>query len=385
MKTLQLFSVLISLLSIVAIPSLIAQNNKPLPVLDKTKSYPPKKLEFETQIRYVALETSKDVLMDGTCGLRYASDDKLIFSDEIRGDVFIFNTNGKILSSFNQKGGLCYTFITFVAYDEKQNELFILDSVRKKIFVFSETGTLLRSFSTPQKTNVQEIYNFDDETLLAFDEDRYGSNQPTKPYFYLAKNDGNLTAYVDIEVEKTNPGSFVEDLGKNEARSYVFSHSAADNCKFGNEFILSNKSMDMVYLLKQDKNLIPLFTQIPSVHSEHPTAASVGMMTDRFFKICVSDYDIKEGVKIMKAGGRWKPKFKNFILDRNTGEFFQDTNYKEFTVHKIDIPKSRDYFLMQAVNLVKANQQKKLEGELKVVASKLDIGDNPVLKIQTFK
>ena len=40
---------------------------------------------------------------------------------------------------------------------------------------------------------------------------------------------------------------------------------------------------------------------------------------------------------------------------------------------------------MQAINLVNANKRGLLEGELKKIASKLDIGDNPVLKIEKFK
>lgn len=362
------------------------QHNKPLPVLDKTKSYPSKKLEFDTQVTYVPLETSKDVLLDGPCRLRFVSNEKIILADEIRGDVFIFDKSGKILSNFNQKGGLGYTFITCVAYDEKRNELFILDRIKKKVFVFSEKGTLLRNYNIPQKTNVQEIYNFDDETLLAFNEDMFGSDQKTKPYFYISKNDGKLIGYVNIELEKVNPISYIENVGKNEDRSYVFTHTGtADNCKFGNDFILANKSMDTIYLLKQNKTLTPLFAQTPSVYSEHPTAASVGMITDQFLKICVSDYDILEGVKIMKAGGNWKPKFRNFILDINTGEFFEDSDYKKYTISKVDTPKNQDYRLMQALNLVNANKKGLLNGELKELALKLEIGDNPVLQITKFK
>jgi len=43
---------------------------------------------------------------------------KDFFSDEYRGDVFIFDLNGKIYSSFNQKNGLGYTVITSVIFDK---------------------------------------------------------------------------------------------------------------------------------------------------------------------------------------------------------------------------------------------------------------------------
>lgn len=363
----------------------IQLQNRQLPVLDKTKSYPSKKLEFETQVTYIPLETSKNILMGGGCKLNYASNEKFIFSDVIPGDVFIFDRNGKIYSHFNKKGGLGYTFITYIAYDEKRKELFILDGIINKIFVFSENGTLLRSFKTPKDTYIAEIYNFDDKTLLALNEIRSGSNQPTKPYVYIAKNDGKIINHVDIKVSKVNPIR-MEGIGKDGASSFIFSHyGIPDNCKFENEFILANRSMDTVYLLKQDKTLIPLFRQIPSVYSEHPTAASVGMITDQFLKICVSSYDLEEAYKSKLNGLRWRPKYKQFILNRETGEFFKDPDKGKFSVHKVDTPKSQHYSLMQAINLIEANKKGLLKGELKEIASRLDIGDNPVLKIEKFK
>jgi len=356
---------------------------KPLPVLDKTKSYPSKKLDFETEVSYVTLETSKDILMGSACNLNYISNEKIILTDKIRGDVFIFDKDGKIHSSFNQKGGLGYTFVTFVAYDEKKSELFILDHIPNKIFVFSEKGVLLRSFRMPKDTHLSEIYNFDDKTLLALNEPRYGSTQTTKPYFYLAKDNGKIVGYINIELDKVNPVS--KKPGEN-GYGFSFGHyGIPDNCKFGDDFILANRSMDTVYLLKQNKTLIPLFTQIPSVYADHPTAASVGMITDQFLKICVSSYDLEEALEIKKSGKRWRPKFGNFIFDIETGAFFEDSEKGEFTVYKVDTPKNQCYRLMQAINLVKANKKGLLKGELKEIASRLDIGDNPVLKIEKFK
>ncbi len=369
------------------VPHLIfSQLNKSLPVLDKTKSYPSKKLEFKTEIKYVPLETSNDVLLGEQCKLNYVSAEKFLLIDKMLGDVFIFNNEGKIYSNFNQKGGLGYSQITFVAYDEKRKELFILDQIKKKIFVFSENGVLLRSYKTPPKTFIAAIFNFNDNTLLAFDENIAGSDVPVKPYLFIAKSDGEVTGYVNIIAKKVNPMFMEEDLGKNNSMGYTFMHSGIpDNCKFGNDFILFNRSMDTTYLLNQDKILIPLFTQTPSVYSEHPTATSVGMVTDRFLKICVSSYDIKEAVKIMKAGKNWKPKFRHFILDIESGKFFEDPDKGELTINNVDTPKNQDYRVMQAVNLVKANQEGYLKGELKKVATKLDIGDNPVIRVRIIQ
>ena len=384
MKQIKLLFI-ISVLSLTCLSQTIQKHGISLPVLDKTKSYPPKKIEYDTKVTYVPLETSKEVLLGEGCKLNYVSTERIILSDAIRGDVFIFDKNGKILSKFNQKGPLGYIIITYIAYDEANNELFILDNIKKKVFVYFQSGTLLRSFNIPQNTCFMEIYNFDDNTLLALDEDRNGSNKPIKPYVYIAKSDGKIAGYVSCRQSKVNP-TRIEGVGKDGASSLTITHSGIpDNCKFGNDFFLANKSMDTIYCLKKDKTLIPILTQTPSVYSEHPTAISVGMVTDQFLMLCVSSYDIKEGVRALEKGDRWRPKFKNYILDRKTGEFFGDLDKGKYSVFKIDTPKNQDYRLMQAFNLINANKKGILKGKLKEIASKLDIGDNPVIEIRKFK
>jgi len=359
--------------------------DKTIPILDKSKSYPSLKLDLQTQDKYVRLETSREILLGQNCRLQYASDNRLLFSDEFIGDVFIFDINGKIYSKFNQKGGLGYTTITSIAYDENKRELFILDRITKKIYVFSENGALLRSFKTPQETFIDEIYNFNDNTLLAFDENLIGSDKPTKPYIYISKDNGIITGYVNITIEKVNPEQHIENISKNEARSYTIMHTGiSDNCKFGNDFILANKSMDTVYVLRQNKTLEPLFTQIPSVHSTHTSAASVGMFTDKYLKLCVSDYDIMEAKKIMDSGKTWNPGFKHYILDRKTGSFYKDPDKGRYSIYKVDTPLNHVCSAIPAMLLIEKNKLGKLNGELKNIASNISINDNPIVVIQNI-
>ncbi|TKG88376.1 6-bladed beta-propeller [Puteibacter caeruleilacunae] len=133
----------------------IASSDK-IPVLDKTKSYPEKALEFIVDLAYVPLETSENVLLGEHCDLRYVSENRIVVADEIHGDVFIFDINGKLFSKFNQKGGKGYVFVSYLAYAEKDKEVFVLDVIRKKIFVFTEEGNLLRSFQTPPENSCNE-------------------------------------------------------------------------------------------------------------------------------------------------------------------------------------------------------------------------------------
>ncbi|TKG88262.1 6-bladed beta-propeller [Puteibacter caeruleilacunae] len=363
-----------------------------LPVLDKTKSYPEKKLEFETELSYIPLETSEKVLFGEFCELTYVSDDRVVVADEIRGDVFIFDINGKLHSKFNQKGGKGYVFVSFLAYAENEKEVFVLDKITKKIFVFTEDGNQLRSFKTPPETHVMKIYNFDKNTLLCFNENQFGSSEPTKPYFFISKETGEITEYIDIEVESVNQCYFVEQKSKNTSRGYSFRRNFPENCKFGDNFILANRSMDTVYLLKKDKSLTPLFTQTPTVHSEHPTAAFIGMIIhNRFLKICVSSYDYKEGLKILKSGGRWRPESIYYIFDMKTGEFFKEPTkpYKksEHTVRHIDISENTYAGLRQPWQIIDSYKKGRLKDDklLLELAPKLNLEDNPVLEIEKFR
>ncbi|TKG94923.1 6-bladed beta-propeller [Puteibacter caeruleilacunae] len=363
-----------------------------LPVLDKTKSYPEKTLEWETDLSYIPLETSENVLMGDQCDLKYVSENRVLVADKIRGDVFIFDMNGKLHSKFNQKGGKGYVFVSFVAYAENDNEIFILDEIRKKIIVFTEDGTMLRSFSTPPKTHVIKIYNFDESTLLCFSEDKFGTSELTKPYFFISKKNGELTEYIDIEIEKVGQRCFEEPVSKNCSRGYSFTSNFPENCKFGNYFILANRSMDTVYLLKQDKSLTPLFTQTPSVNSEHPTAAAVGMIIhNRFLKICVSSQDFKKGVELLKKKEDWDREVTDYILDLKTGEFFIEPKRFNFqadhTIRRIDILENTYAELNQAWRIVESYKRGRLKDNklLLELAPKIDIQDNPVLEIQKFK
>ncbi len=76
---------------------------------------------------YIPLETNKEVLLDRSARIFHVSDSKILVTNKIRGEVFIFDMDGKAVSVFNVKGGLGVVLITFVVYDEPNNEVFVLD------------------------------------------------------------------------------------------------------------------------------------------------------------------------------------------------------------------------------------------------------------------
>jgi len=84
-----------------------------LPVIDFSKDYPKHKeqiLQELADIEYVRLETTDDILLSGVRSmsdiskLAYVSDKYILIYEMKRGDIFVFNRNGKIVSHFNQRG-----------------------------------------------------------------------------------------------------------------------------------------------------------------------------------------------------------------------------------------------------------------------------------------
>lgn len=362
----------------------VLKSNPRLPVLEKEKSYPMKNLDIKSEVTYIPLETNKETLLDNDAKIEFISNKYILITNKRKGQVYFFNKKGKVVSHFNQKGGVGFQKLTFLAYDEKMMEVFILDYSTKKIFVYTENGTLKRSFSLPSDSNIAEIYNFDNNVLLAYHEHLYGSNTQKKPYMFLSKKDGSIISKLNLTINKPNPESLVMEKA-NEMKSHRIVHYCPNNCKFGNDFMIANNSSDTVYLLKQDKSLTPLFVQYPSVFSEHPTAVSVGYVKDQYIYLCVASYDLIKSKEFKDKNKQWKPDYKYFLFDSKKGQFYEDEKKGDIGIYKADIPKCMNANLLDAYYLVGALKKDKLKGELKSIATKLKVEDNPVVELINYK
>ncbi|MDR1369718.1 MAG: 6-bladed beta-propeller [Dysgonamonadaceae bacterium] len=86
-----------------------------LPVIDISKKYQKKDIVLQdiADIEYIPLETTDDVLLGNRPILSCVSDKYILVHETIRGDIFVFDRTGKIISHFNRKGqsGMEYTWI----------------------------------------------------------------------------------------------------------------------------------------------------------------------------------------------------------------------------------------------------------------------------------
>jgi hypothetical protein len=387
-----LFAALITLLMCLAINKKSiarnegADNQQKIPVIDKTKHYPKKAFEPEVEISYIPLETSKDILLDKDAHVYYVSDKRMLITNFLHGDVFIFDMNGKALSHFNEKGRDGYIFINYALYDELNKEVFIVDQISDKILVYSENGARKRILHLQGSLSIAEIYNFDANTLLAFHEHQSGPVIEKQPYIFISKKDGSILSRQNITTPKANPRVLVTRNG-NSGSWYRIETNYSGNCKFGKEFILANMSCDTIYLLKQDKTVVPLFVQSPSVFSEPPIITSVGMKTDDFVTFYVFPYDLNKARKKNESGEKQNgsnTEVKKLMYEFKTGQFFE-LEKNEYTAEKVDVPANTSAELMYPWILKSWLERGKLKGELKKIATKVNATDNPVVRIAKFK
>ncbi len=353
-------------------------------VFDKKKSYPNITLERENEPIYVPLETTNDILIDKISHVYYVSDKRILIVNKHLGDVFLFDLNGKVVSHFNGRGGLGYNLIGYAVYDEKNEEIYILDKVKRKIFVFNLDGGLKRTLQSPQGLYFSEINNFDDQSLLAFHEYQYGTFSQKQPYMFISKEDGSIISRLNINLNKANPTTL--QVGENYTS---IGGNFFGNCKYGDEYILFNMSCDTIYSLSKNKVLTPLFVQKPTVFTDPPIVASVRMKTDDFIIFTAYAYDLKAARKSNdKSYSSEAFKRRDILYNFKTEQFFTCKNLGlglSYTAEKVDIPENTSVEMIDSYLLKRLLERGRLDGELKEIATKRKIDDNPVIIINKFK
>ena len=363
-----------------------------LPVIDLTKNYPEKEfVADDVDKEYIPLETTNEVLADASFSVQYVSDKYIVGTNRSRGDVFIFGRNGKVISHFNNKGesGKEYLLIKSFVFDEKKQEIFIADyQTKNKCLVYSTDGKFLRQLNFPANSWIVDIFNFDNETLLVYnghhqDRDDTGNINQKKPYVFLSKKDGSVVSRLDLSFSKRISDKHTLEVGDGKIMPITVTISA-HNVKFGQEFVIADRSCDTVFLLKQDKKLTPLFIRTPSCFNENKlTTMGIDFKTDKFLFFSALTYDWGEIIAQVKRGQQISlPPGKDFAYNLQTGEMFSVTTGPSGIE---DAPKNITVRQIRADRLVKDLKDGKLKGKLKQVAQSVNEDDNPVIEITKFK
>ena len=364
-----------------------AGKNNDVTTIIVAKNYPNKSINLQdvAEIEYVPLETSNDVLLGGRCNLSYISD-KYMMIWERTGDIFIFHRNGKINSHFKRQGesSMEYFGLKNVVLDEKNDEVFVFDNYRiakHRILVYSFKGEYKRSLDFDERFELNGC-NFDDETLLVYDEkglldDSYNKN----PYMLLSKKDGRIVSTLAITLPVRRPYSV------NENNMYLMVYPNVIAINHGQNVVISDLSSDTIYMLSNNKELLPIVNFTPSVQSSSPvTALLTSFLTDNFIVVYQRVYDFSY---YNQHGDILNMLLIHELESGLTSEVtFINNDFPTSTwrPNRLNITsKNVAANLTQAANLIEANKNNQLKGHFKDIVDKLDVEDNPVIMIVKFK
>jgi hypothetical protein len=360
----------------------------PVPVLDLGQaSLPENEDNYEETVRYIPLETNGDVIIDKRRRILYCSDSRIVVVNEMKGDVFVFDGQGKIVSHFNHRGPgpeeylnlQIHIYGTVAVYDEINREIFVMES-RGRCNVYSEEGRHLRTFDFPKNKQYREAYSFDSETLLAYD----ANTDTDSAYVFLSKKDGRALSRIDIPLKRrlSNTNRRVMPNGRLLTTSGI---PRQQLLKDGDDLILAEMSSDTLYRFTRDKRLIPILVYTPSVHdSETPVTFQPLKVTGKCVFGFKYVFDLSE-----KAP---QPNAVSLIYDLEKRQTFQlkgspDMDYyvSGYNVSNTDLPAG---LLIQngfPDRILEDLEKGELSGKIKEVAEKLDGDDNPVIQVIKFK
>ena len=370
--------------------------------IDLSISYPHKEIRLQSiaEIEYVALETTDDVLLDESFQLSSISDKYIVGWQTKTNDVFVFNRDGKAVTNFKKFGqsGTEYTRIYNILFDEKNEEIFIVDrSEIGRIQVYALNGEYKRTLNYSNGFSNLKAYNFDDETLLIYDDDersqmiklqigtggqtRTQFTDPERPYMLMSKTDGTVISELNIFIPERYALSFV---GENTMALYRLPY----NRYHGQDFVIADMSSDTIYKFTKNRELTPLFIRKPSVSSSNPLIVWSSMFVTDKFSVLHRATKNESGRNAATAVS-----IDTLMHNLSTGEI------NKITFVNDDFPSARwtptigvqfhqineVAGLMQMYSLSEAYKEKKLKGNLEQLVATLQEDDNQIVMIVKFK
>jgi len=358
--------------------------------IDISKKYPEKEMLIQDlgNVEYIPLETNKNTLMRSRARIVHVSDYYIIASNTTDGDVFIFDGKGKSKFSFNREGrsGTEYNILSSIAFDEKAKEIFIFDrtSANPKFLVYAEDGEFKRSFTSPSSFTPKDMFNFDDETLLVYDDYGLllsGNRYSKKPYMLLSKKDGSIVDTLGIHLPVRLSNRVLIDFEKDgQTYSTTLNLIMLNNCSYGINFLIADMSSDTIYRLTPKKLLQPMIVRKPPIQSTEPKMVITSeLITDDFILLTKGVLDFELAKRTMQF------QTVKLMYEFKTGQLneYKLLN-KDYESSKIDFretitPENTGIILLDVAELFETDEAGKIKGELKQLLKSLNEEDNPIL------
>ena len=364
------------------------QSTTGIPVVDFEKEYPQKDLlvSENADVEYVRLETTDEVLLDGLAGLYLSVTDRYIVTNNSKeGRIFVFNRQGKHLYNFMRKGnsGEEFMYAKKVRVDDKAEEIFVLDA-RNKVLVYTLDGKFKRVLDLPKDMRADDLWNYDDEWLLSYDNynlDREGLTCAEQPFFLISKKDGQVKRIGVNAKDRIGPRIYFEKNGQRGVMAVSMNYI----CKNGDEFVLSELGNDTVFMLKNDE-ISPLLVRTPgSKDKDVRSMMSAPLKLGDYIEVVEAPKELK-----MESG---KIETKSVYLNLKTGECFDlnlkdDVNFVEPSAVRsseyVEAPKNHILSMPNTDRLFRWKEEGKLKGKLAEMVDEMKEDDNPILIIYKF-
>ena len=373
-----------------------APTDSTLPILDLSKDYPEKKVDIHElgEVEYIPLETTDESVM--RVGLyHYISNDYIIVQD--LGVMQIFDRKGKHITRFDHTGPgpKEYHYIHGCKADFRAKELYIYDP--KKIQVYSFSGEWIRTVGNiPEGIRPEFTYDYNEKYLITHNvfHDYWNFEKlpvDLTPYYLIDKQTGE---FIPLPLTVKNRISRIvhkeiKDISENVAQPIVEKILINPMLANGSDILIADFGLDTLYSYKNDR-LTPIAVQYPSAHSTNPPVVIAPFFyTDQFliFKPVEMRYDSKYALQPLDDAPL-------MMWNRKTNEIYRiqlyDSNRPnrklKNTMEGMQLENPNQIFIAHyADKLCTDNEEGKLKGKLKEVASKLTEEDCHVVAICKLK
>ena len=262
-----------------------------------------------------------------------------------------------------------------------------------RIQVYSIDGLYKRTLNHPGSW-ITSIYNFDSETLLAYEDPDFNTrkqnNEIFTPYLFLSKEDGSIISKANISFKKEDRVSASKVIVIDKYRSFQATISQTNIIKSNNDnYIIGDLSLDTIFMVKNDKSITPIIIKKSKNDSGTNLLSFLVYKNDKYSFFSIGDFNLDS----LRKNNNLKIDSKYLLYWASDGQVNEIKLYNEdYPEYEIDIngigrvsQKGYASYSIEAYKLVDAFKNDNLKGELKVIASKLTDDDNRVLVKFIFK
>ncbi|MDL2245430.1 6-bladed beta-propeller, partial [Parabacteroides sp. OttesenSCG-928-J18] len=347
-----------------------------LVVVNVEKSYPVKKLKLQdiAKVEYLPLETTDEFLWSRG-GVNTFSDKYITNFNREKGDLLIFDRNGKGVATFNRQGGSGeeYAPHSDLMLDEENNEIIVNDNNQKKIVVYDMEGTFKRVMYYAEDKWYLSLVNYDKNTFIAYN--RQTEDEKENSFLFLSKTTGEVIEEMVIPATGNKLSTRIETSFNGQRATISFAYYPITIGE--SDFILNEVSNDTLFALSPSRELRPIYVQTPSRGTMDPQVfLYLNKESDRYAFFNTMD----KKIDLSKGQG---PKNRYLVYDKQEKAFYESEIFNDDYTIDLNLFLHEQHFIqrnqsvqeLNTINLIQFYENNALQGKLKEIAANLDEED----------